>query len=944
MKLRYLLLLILCGGLLPVSSLRAQQIDILNTNDDPANVVSICQCDTLGLTNNTGPVRYFLSGPFSPATSFAFELASPNNNWVAADTLDITELTLNDNTTPADTFSAGTKWAKLAIPCNAPLGPASLRIRNSNGVISDTIYFLINQIPDPAVIDTIIGGAPNPYTIATNDLGFCEGDSIAMVVQTQLGASYQWLLNGADLSGETAETLYVKSPGLYSVRVDLGACDVESPDTLINFLTKPTSIQLASAPPQVFQIDNPSPGNSSPDDSAQFCADQNFLFQASAAPPSAGVTFKYTWITDSVTQFGDRIFYPTRPDDTLQNMIVDSTLIEDFTEQRFYVVIDDGFCLDTSRPYYVYMDTIPRTRIVKRIYSNGLLGPQIFDNDICMKDSVLLRAEQTGANLEYQWQRLNTSTNLFQNLPNAANPNLDGTLRDLQVDTSIKPIATLSRYRLIVRTTTPQGDAVCTFISDTVRVRWFPEYDLDFQLDPWVFNVANVGRDSINFCETDSAVIIAPQTPNQLVSEGLFYQYQWLRDSLDTLGNPIPIEIPGATMRTITVNSGGSYYVVIDDGICLDTSDVYRVFVDSLPRTTVVPRQWPGVSGPVDLNLCLEDSLLLSAADTVLPGWQYEWHYNYGIGWGTLPGDTLPYLTADTAYAPFGGNDTVYFRLRLQYENRFGNITCPFITDSIRVIFFNPPNITFFPDDTVDVCDGDSVLVIAQGNSLSYEWNGGASLTPQVYLKDPGFATVVGTGVNGCQTTAFVFVRLFDTQADAGPDIETTSGEPVQLSGSGGISYRWFADRPIAWSDFLSQNVTVSYTLPDGVKLDTVKIYLQVTNSEGCVDTDSLNLIVRSPEDADLALVNQAWNLLTPNDDGKNDVWDITSIIQGRGTCRITILNRWGSTVYEEEPFDGLWEGNDQGSNPLPDGTYYYILSCEDEVLLKNAVTIIRND
>jgi gliding motility-associated-like protein len=942
MQLKSLLLLALFGGLLSLSPLSAQQIDILNTNDDPANVVSICQCDTLGLTNGTSPVRYFLSGPFSPVTSFAFELASPNNSWLTADSLDVTELTLSDNTTPADTFSAGTKWAKLAIPCDAPLGPATLRIRNSNGEISDTIYYIINKIPDPAIIDTLIGGAPNPYT-TPDDWGFCQGDSVALVVETQLGATYQWLLNGAIFPGETAETLYVKNPGFYSVRVDLGACAVDSKDTLLNFFSITNEIQLASAPPQVFQIDNPSFGNTTPDDSAQFCADQSFLFQGSTPPPASGVTFKYTWLTDSLTQFGDRIYYPTRPGDTLQTMIVDSTIIEDPSEQRFYVVIDDGFCLDTSAVFYVYMDTIPRTRIVKRIYSNGVLGPQIFDNDICMKDSILLRAEQTGTNWEYQWQRLNTSTNLWQNLPNASNPNLDGTLRDLQVDTSIKPIAAISRYRIIVRTLTPQGDAVCTFISDTVRVRWFPEYELDFQPDPWVFNVANVGKDSINFCETDSAVIIAPPTPNQLVSEGLFYQYQWLKDSLDTLGNPIPIPIVGETMRSITVNEGGNYYVIIDDGICIDTSDIYRVFVDTLPRSTIVPRPWPGSPNAPSLNLCLKDSLLLSAADTILPGWEYEWQYDFGIGWGSLPGDTLPWVTVDSSYLPFGGNDTVYFRLRMQYENRFGNTICPFITDSVRVIFFAPPSISFFPDDTVDLCDGDSVLVIAQGNSLSYEWNGGQSLTPQVYLTTPGVNTVVGTGVNGCQTTAFVFVRLFNTQADAGPDIETTSGTPVQLSGSGGVNYRWFADRPIAWSDFLSQNVTVSYTLPDGVKIDTVKIYLQVTNSEGCVDLDSLNLIVRSQEDGDLALVDQAWNLFTPNDDGKNDVWDITEIVQGRGACRLTVLNRWGSTVYEEEPFDGIWEGNDNGSNPLPDGTYYYVLSCEDEVLLKNAVTIIRN-
>ncbi|MDZ7847359.1 MAG: gliding motility-associated C-terminal domain-containing protein [Owenweeksia sp.] len=247
-----------------------------------------------------------------------------------------------------------------------------------------------------------------------------------------------------------------------------------------------------------------------------------------------------------------------------------------------------------------------------------------------------------------------------------------------------------------------------------------------------------------------------------------------------------------------------------------------------------------------------------------------------------------------------------------------------------------------FPGDTVTLCDGDSALVIAQGNSRSYSWDGGTVLGPQNYLKTAGVHTVTGTGTNGCTTTREVFARLFDTQADAGPDVTTTSGTTVSLSGSGGTSYRWYANKPIAWSDFLSQNVDVSYNLPSGVRNDTVTIFLEVTNSQGCVDTDSMLLIIGPGSDGDLSLIDQAWNLFTPNADGFNDVWDITGIIRDQGVCKVTVLNRWGSVVYEEDDFDGIWEGTNTGGAELPDGTYYYILSCDDEVLLKNAVTIVR--
>ena len=60
--------------------------------------------------------------------------------------------------------------------------------------------------------------------------------------------------------------------------------------------------------------------------------------------------------------------------------------------------------------------------------------------------------------------------------------------------------------------------------------------------------------------------------------------------------------------------------------------------------------------------------------------------------------------------------------------------------------------------------------------------------------------------------------------------------------------------------------------------------------------------------------------------------------------CEILIMNRWGSSVYDDKEFQGIWDGNDEGGNPLPDGTYYYILSCDGTVILKSAITILRND
>jgi gliding motility-associated-like protein len=76
--------------------------------------------------------------------------------------------------------------------------------------------------------------------------------------------------------------------------------------------------------------------------------------------------------------------------------------------------------------------------------------------------------------------------------------------------------------------------------------------------------------------------------------------------------------------------------------------------------------------------------------------------------------------------------------------------------------------------------------------------------------------------------------------------------------------------------------------------------------------------------------------VFTPDGDGKNDFFVIKGI-EGR-TVKITVFNRWGNKVYENEAYDNTWEGMPNvsgliiGNNKLPQGTYYYIVEFEDGV------------
>lgn len=68
----------------------------------------------------------------------------------------------------------------------------------------------------------------------------------------------------------------------------------------------------------------------------------------------------------------------------------------------------------------------------------------------------------------------------------------------------------------------------------------------------------------------------------------------------------------------------------------------------------------------------------------------------------------------------------------------------------------------------------------------------------------------------------------------------------------------------------------------------------------------------------------EANNMITPNGDGINDTW-IVKNIHLYPNNELNIFDREGRVVFKTIGYDNLWNGQFNG-NPLPEGTYYYIL------------------
>lgn len=86
-------------------------------------------------------------------------------------------------------------------------------------------------------------------------------------------------------------------------------------------------------------------------------------------------------------------------------------------------------------------------------------------------------------------------------------------------------------------------------------------------------------------------------------------------------------------------------------------------------------------------------------------------------------------------------------------------------------------------------------------------------------------------------------------------------------------------------------------------------------------------------------------NVFSPNDDGVNDFFNAKSIVNTK-EFEISIINRWGSILFESTDSDFKWDGISKNNDECSDGVYFYIINysdmCGRKYKLDGSFTLIR--
>ena len=254
--------------------------------------------------------------------------------------------------------------------------------------------------------------------------------------------------------------------------------------------------------------------------------------------------------------------------------------------------------------------------------------------------------------------------------------------------------------------------------------------------------------------------------------------------------------------------------------------------------------------------------------------------------------------------------------------------------DSLTAFVTGTPGVELIADVTGSLCndgnDGAIDLSITSGSApFVMVWSNGSSDEDLSGLT-AGWYDVSVTDANGC--TAALEAEVTEP---APLDVDTTvfryangyaistagaSDGNVQVSVSGGSAPYTFAWSNGATGQFQSGLPSGTYTIT-------------ITDANGCIRV--VTVVLDEPDVLDLPTG------FTPNGDGANDVYFIRGL-DGFPRNTFLVVNRWGGTVFETINYRNDWAGTNMNGEPLPNGTYFVLLTVADGTIKEQRYVDLR--
>ena len=252
-------------------------------------------------------------------------------------------------------------------------------------------------------------------------------------------------------------------------------------------------------------------------------------------------------------------------------------------------------------------------------------------------------------------------------------------------------------------------------------------------------------------------------------------------------------------------------------------------------------------------------------------------------------------------------------------------------------------NADFFAIDTIG-CDTLTVKFTDQstgGPILLWNWAFGDGNTdtiqnPSHFYDSCGVFTVTLTVIDASVSNTIIKENYITVRSSPVADFTDTMHyaffsilftSQSQLFDTSAYTYYWnFGDNSGDTTDLPTMLHNYNFD-------DNYTVSLVVSDEFGCSGSITKYIVVK---DYDIEIPN----IFTPNGDEINDVFFVKT--DGKATFSFTIYNRWGTLIYTSCSNKIIWDGRTSAGVFVNTGTYYYIITSDEESPKTGAVQLVR--
>lgn len=281
----------------------------------------------------------------------------------------------------------------------------------------------------------------------------------------------------------------------------------------------------------------------------------------------------------------------------------------------------------------------------------------------------------------------------------------------------------------------------------------------------------------------------------------------------------------------------------------------------------------------------------------------------------------------------------------------------------------------------IRICAGESVTLTATGGT-SYNWDnfGGAGNTQTVTLFQTTSFSVYAVGNYGCQSALPATITIEVIPAITSPlqNVEMCIGDSIELDAGSGLNYTYLWNTGATSQKIIADQLGIyTVTINNGIcsKDFTVSVsaaaspyFTHVAYENNTITATTTNPTINNiVRDLEYSINGQIWqtsnvftnlsnntnytlyvrtvgtrcvgtlefftlqiiNVITPNDDGFNDVIDLRKLTSFRNFSG-SVFNRYGTEVFKFSEVTPVWNGT-IGGRKLPTATYWYRIGFEYE-------------